>query len=49
MHSPEANVVEDVLRTVTWGIETRLKTRLTCTDNHCGGYGANVERGFVER
>ncbi len=49
MHSPEANAVEDVLRTVIWGIDTRLKARLTCADKYCGSYGANVERGFVER
>jgi hypothetical protein len=49
MHSPEANAVEDVLRTVTWGIDTLLNSRSTRADKCCGGYGANVERGFVER
>jgi hypothetical protein len=49
MHSPQANAVEDVLRTVIWGIDTLLKSRSTRADNHCGGYDAHVERGFVGR
>jgi hypothetical protein len=49
MHSPEANAVEDVLGTVTWGINMRLMARSTCADEGCNGYGADVERGFVER